>query len=101
MEMGASMAPRRQASSQGAAHTRPQTEAKGLGARATRKASSSRPSAMSCTYRPASVRTGQPAWHLTWAFQCSISGKLTRTLMARGSRLSWRHEPLPERLGRV
>ena len=36
MAMGASMAPRRQASSQGAAQTRPQTEANGFGARATR-----------------------------------------------------------------
>ena len=36
MEMGASMLPRRHASSQGAAQTRPQTEANGLGARATR-----------------------------------------------------------------
>jgi hypothetical protein len=49
MAMGESIAPRRQASSQGAAQTRPQTEANGLGARATRKASSSRPSAMSWT----------------------------------------------------
>ena len=40
MEIGASMAPRRQASSHGAAQTRPQTEANGFGARATRKASS-------------------------------------------------------------
>ena len=34
--IGASIAPRRQASSQGAAHTRPQTDANGFGARATR-----------------------------------------------------------------
>ena len=47
--MGASIAPRRHASSQGAAHTRPHTEANGFGARATRYASSSRPSAMSWT----------------------------------------------------
>jgi len=65
IEIGASIAPRRQASSQGAAQTRPQMDAKGLGDRATRKASLSRPSAMSWTYRPASVATGQPAWHLT------------------------------------
>ena len=61
IEIGASIAPRRHASSHGAAHTRPQTDANGFGARATRKASSSRPSAMSWTYRPASVATGQPA----------------------------------------
>jgi hypothetical protein len=36
IEIGASIEPRRQASSQGAAQTRPQTEAKGFGARATR-----------------------------------------------------------------
>ena len=36
IEIGASIAPRRQASSHGAAQTRPQTEANGFGARATR-----------------------------------------------------------------
>ncbi len=36
IEIGASIEPRRQASSQGAAQTRPQTDAKGFGARATR-----------------------------------------------------------------
>jgi hypothetical protein len=49
IEIGASMLPRRHASSHGAAHTRPHTEAKGFGARATRNASSSRRSAISCT----------------------------------------------------
>jgi hypothetical protein len=34
--MGASIEPRRHASSHGAAHTRPQTDANGFGARATR-----------------------------------------------------------------
>ena len=36
MAMGESISPRRHASSQGAAHTRPQTEANGLGSRAVR-----------------------------------------------------------------
>jgi len=30
-----------------------------------------------------SVRTGQPAWHLTCAFQCSSSGKRTGMVMTR------------------
>src|ERR1039458_9300342 len=80
--MGASIEPRRQASLHGAAHTRPHTDANGLGARATRNASSSRPSAMSWTYRPASVATGQPAWHLTCAFQWSRSGSRTEIAIA-------------------
>jgi len=49
IDTGASIDPRRHASSHGAAQTRPQTEANGLGARATRYASSSRSSAMSWT----------------------------------------------------
>jgi len=49
IEIGASITPRRQASSQGAAQTRPQTDANGLGERATRKASSFLPSAISWT----------------------------------------------------
>lgn len=73
--IGPSTAPRRHATSHGAAHTRPQTEANGFGARATRYASSFRPSAISWTYRPASVATGHPDWHLTWAFQCSTTGR--------------------------
>ena len=46
---GASTVPRRHADSQGAAHTRPQIEANGLGARAMRYASRKRPSAMAVT----------------------------------------------------
>ena len=82
MAIGASMAPRRQTSSHGAAQTRPHTDAKGFGARATRYASSRRPSASNCTYRPASVATGQPAWHFTCAFQCASCGSVTRTAIS-------------------
>ncbi len=63
MAMGLSISPRRHASSQGAAHTRPQTEANGFGSLAVRYASSSLPSAMAATYMPALVCTGQAARH--------------------------------------
>ncbi len=49
MATGASTVPRRHAVSHGAAHTRPQIEANGFGARAIRYASRSRPSAMAVT----------------------------------------------------
>ena len=49
MATGASSVPRRQAASHGAAHTRPQIEAKGLGSRAIRYASENRPSAIAVT----------------------------------------------------
>jgi hypothetical protein len=47
METGESIAPLRQASSQGAAQTRPQMEARGFGPLATRKASGYLPSEIS------------------------------------------------------
>jgi len=55
MEMGASISPRRQTDSQGAAQMRPQIEASGFGRRATAYASRNRPCAISVTYFPASV----------------------------------------------
>src|SRR6516165_4550564 len=60
---GASTVPRRHADSHGAAQTRPQMEANGLGARAMRYASRNRPSAIAVTYAPASVWTGHAARH--------------------------------------
>jgi hypothetical protein len=52
---GLSMLPLLQKSSQGAAQTLPQTEANGFGALATKYASLYLPSAINCTYLPASV----------------------------------------------
>jgi len=82
MEIGASMAPRRQASSQGAAHTRPQTDAKGLGARATRKAVLVAPVRDELHVAPRIGRHGAPRLHLTCAFQSSMAGRRTRIDMA-------------------
>src|SRR5215470_7387549 len=56
--IGASISPRRQTPSQGAAQIRPQIEARGFGRRATAYASRYLPSAISVTYLPASVWTG-------------------------------------------
>ena len=61
--IGRSIAPRRHASSHGAAHTRPHTDANGFGILAVRYASSSSPSAIAATYMPALVCTGHAARH--------------------------------------
>jgi hypothetical protein len=49
IDTAASTVPRRHALSQGAAHTRPQIDANGFGARAIRYASRYRPSAIAVT----------------------------------------------------
>ncbi len=71
---GSSIFPRRHASSHGAAHTRPHTDANGFGPRATRKASRSFPCAISVTYAPASVPTGHAAAHGTLRWNACASG---------------------------
>src|SRR4029453_6555022 len=72
--IGASTVPRRHAGSQGAAHTRPQIDANGFGARAMRYASRYRPSAIAVTYAPASVWTGQAARHGSLSHNHRASG---------------------------
>src|SRR5579883_35471 len=83
MDIGASSTPRLQAGSQGWPHTRPHTDAKGLGWRAYRYASSYRPSAINVTYRPAWVWTGQACMHGKLDSSQSKSTSLLRGFISR------------------
>ena len=84
MATGSSIAPRRQASSHGAAQTRAQTDASGLGPRAAWYASSNRPRARSPTYVPASVPTGQAVAQGTLRAYQSASRATARNVRPRG-----------------